>query len=356
MTNPCASGFEDFGMVDVSQSNEKRGNMTKTRVALLTKRPQHNEIRLAALQEIAAKNNLLELVVADLEQEPEEIIAAFQGARILIAPNIKPTNFIATKLPDLKLLQTFSAGTDQLDLALLLQHGIEVANNGGANAVSVAEHAIMLMLTINHKFDLQIESVKDGKWMQGVTGALSEYTSMVDRQVGIIGLGRIGSRVARRLRGWECSVVYSDIVDFETGYESAIGAKRMPLDQLIATSDYISLHVPLDRITYHMMSTVQFKAMKNSAVLINTCRGSVVDESALVDALKNGEIWGAGLDVTEVEPTPLDNPLITMPNVVITPHLATRVIQSEWNADMNAVENAERIAQGFKPNWIVDPV
>ena len=330
--------------------------MAKTRVALLTKRPQHNEIRLAALLEIAEKNNLLELVVADLEQEPEEIIADFQGASVLIAPNIKPANFIATQLPDLKLLQTFSAGTDQLDLALLLKHGIEVANNGGANAVSVAEHAIMLMLTINHKFDLQIESVKDGKWMKGVTGALSEYTSLVDRQVGIIGLGQIGSRVARRLRGWECSVVYSDIVEFDAGYESATGAKRMPLDQLIATSDFISLHVPLDRNTWHMMSTDQFKAMKNTAVLINTCRGSVVDEAALVDALKNGEIWGAGLDVTEVEPTPLDNPLNTMPNVVITPHLATRVIQSEWNADMNAVENAERIAQGLEPKWIVDPV
>ena len=105
-----------------------------------------------------------------------------------------------------------------------------------------------------------------------------------------------------------------------------------------------------------MFGTEQFKAMKKSAVLINTCRGSVVDEQALIEALKNKEIWGAGLDVTEIEPTPLNNPLITMPNVVITPHQATRVIQSEWNADMNAIENAERIALNLEPYWVVDPV
>jgi len=130
----------------------------------------------------------------------------------------------------------------------------------------------------------------------------------------------------------------------------------MALDELIATSDIITLHVPLDRITRQMMSTEQFKAMKKTAVLINTCRGPVVDEAALVEALRNGEIRGAGLDVTEVEPTPPDNPLITMPNVVMTPHLATRVIQSEWNANINAIANAERVAQDLEPDWVVDPV
>ena len=105
-----------------------------------------------------------------------------------------------------------------------------------------------------------------------------------------------------------------------------------------------------------MFSTEQFKAMKKDAVLINTCRGSVVDEPALINALRNQEIWGAGLDVTEVEPISPSNPLLTMPNVVITPHQATRVIQSEWNADINAVENAERIALNLEPYWVVDPV
>jgi phosphoglycerate dehydrogenase-like enzyme len=151
-------------------------------------------------------------------------------------------------------------------------------------------------------------------------------------------------------------VVYHDLVDFDAEYEAAASATRMPLDELIATSDYVSLHVPLDRVTHHIFSAEQFRAMKNTAVLINSCRGPVVDEPVLVKALESGEIWGAGLDVTEVEPTPPDNPLITMPNVVVTPHQATRVIQSEWNADRNAIENAERIARGLEPDWVVDPV
>ena len=179
---------------------------------------------------------------------------------------------------------------------------------------------------------------------------------MVGKQVGIIGLGRIGSRVAKRLSTWECTVVYYDTAEFDREYEESVGAQRLSLKELIATSDYISLHVPLDRVTHHMFSTEQFKAMKKEAVLINTCRGGVVNEQALIEALRAKEIWGAGLDVTEIEPIPPRNPLITMPNVVITPHQATRVIQSEWNADLNAIENAERIALKLEPYWVVDPV
>ena len=328
--------------------------MNKTKVALVTRQPI--DVRLAALKKIAAKKDLLEIVSADVLQNPDEIITKCSGAEILITINTDPVNAFASKLPGLKLLQTFSAGTDRLDKEGLLSQGTKVANNGGANSVAVAEHAIMLMLTINHKFDEQIESVKKGNWANDITGPLSEATSLVGKQVGIIGLGRIGSRVAKRLSAWECTVAYYDTVDFDSEYETSTGAKRLSLEELVSTSDYISLHVPLDRITHHMFSTEQFKAMKKDAVLINTCRGSVVDEQALIEALKNKEIWGAGLDVTEIEPTPLNNPLITMPNVVITPHQATRVIQSEWNADMNAIENAERIALNLEPYWVVDPV
>ena len=313
-------------------------------------------VRVAALEKIAADNGLVEIRLVVPRQDPAQVSADCAGAEILVAPNTPSTNEIASNIPGLKLLQTFSAGTDQLDKGLLLNHGVVVANNGGANAVCVAEHAIWLMLTINHKFDQMIESVRAGKWQEGVTGPLSEFTTMVDKRVGIIGLGRIGSRVAKRLQGWECEVVYHDEIEFDADYEQAAGARRVTMQEVIETSDYVSLHVPLDRSTHHLYGADQFRAMKNTAVLINTCRGPVVDEAALTEALRNKEIWGAGLDVTEVEPTPPDNPLITMPNVVITPHTGARVIQSEWNADRNAIENAERVANGETPNWIVDPV
>ena len=328
--------------------------MNKTKVALVTREPV--DVRLAALKKLAEKKDLLEFVSADVLQNPDEIITKCSGAEVLITINTDPVNAFASKLPGLKLLQTFSAGTDRLDKAGLLSRGTKVANNGGANSVAVAEHTIMLILTINHKFDEQIDSVKRGNWAADITGPLSEATSMVGKQVGIIGLGRIGSRVAKRLSAWECTVVYYDTAEFDTEYEEAAGARRLSFEELVSTSDYISLHVPLDRVTHHMFSTEQFKAMKKDAVLINTCRGGVVDEQALTEALRAKEIWGAGLDVTEIEPISLSSPLITMPNVVITPHQATRVIQSEWNADINAIENAERIARKLEPYWVVDPV
>ncbi len=328
--------------------------MTKTKVAFYA--PTDIEQRLAAVQKIAAEKDLLEFITVDLNKTPEENFAACEGAKVFITPNIKPVNEIAAGIKGLKLVQTFSAGTDELDKGMLLNLGIKVSNNGGANAVAVAEHAVWMILTINHKFDHQIASVKAGTWRDGVPGDLTEFTSLVDKQVGIVGLGRIGSRVAKRLQGWECNVVYHDVVEFDDDYIAATGATCMPLDELIATSDIITLHVPLDRITEKMFSSEQFKAMKETAVLINTCRGPVVDEAALTKALRNGEIWGAGLDVTEVEPIQPDNPLINMPNVVITPHNGTKVIQSEWNTHINAVANAERVARGLEPEWVVNPV
>lgn len=314
------------------------------------------QTRLAALQKLADRNGHVRFRHVDSRQSAAQVIADCAGAAVLIASNVESSTPIAAGIRGLRLLQTFSAGTDQLDKQFLLQHGVRVANNGGANAVCVAEHAIWLLLTINHKFDQQIESARAGRWAAGVTGALSEFTTLVDKRVGIIGLGRIGSRVAERLRGWECDVVYHDIATFDAAYEADAGARRVPLDELIATSDFVSLHVPLDRVTRKMVGASTFKAMKNTAVLINTCRGPVVDEAALIAALQGGEIWGAGLDVTEVEPVDPASPLLRLPNVVLTPHQGARVIQSEWNADRNAVENAERLALGLEPNWVVDPV
>ena len=251
-----------------------------------------------------------------------------------------------------RLICRVGTGLDAIEIAAATERGIWVTYAPDYSIDEVSTHAIALVLAQARGLPGLFGATRQGIWNSESGGILYRLSNQI---LGVVGCGRIGQATAAKGRGLGLKVlVYDPYVDAAEIEE--LGAQVVDLETVLAKSDYISLHVPLDRITYHMMSTVQFKAMKNSAVLINTCRGSVVDEAALVDALKNGEIWGAGLDVTEVEPTPPDNPLITMPNVVITPHLATRVIQSEWNADMNAVENAERIAQGFKPNWIVDPV
>lgn len=313
--------------------------------------------RNSELQEAAAKYPEVQLKFVDSDKPREEVLEECQDAVALIPAGVRTfdTEFIS-KLDNLKLIQTFSAGTDWMDKAALAELGVQVSNNGGANAVAVAEHAVMLMLTIERKLDRQIESVKNGTWMAGVGGDRTEFHTLVGKRIGIVGLGRIGSRVAKRLQGWECEVVYYDTVDFDDEYTTAASATFVELDELLETSDIVSLHVPLERTTRHMMSDREFASMKDSAILVNTCRGPVVDEAALKRALRDGELFGAGLDVTEVEPIETDNDLPNLPNVVVTPHLATRALESEHNATANALANVARVARGEQPEWVVPPV
>ena len=313
--------------------------------------------RAEAIERIADRYETLEMRFVDSDLPEEKILEECMDAVALISGGARSfgTEFIA-KLPNLRLIQTMSAGTDWLDKAALAEMGIKVANNGGANAVAVAEHAVLLMLTIERKLDVQINSVKDGTWMDGVGGDQSEYHTLVGKRIGIIGLGRIGSRVAKRLRGWECEVVYHDVVDHGDEYRAAANAKFVELDELLETSDIVSLHVPLERTTHHMLSDREFALMKPTAILVNTCRGPVVDEAALKRALSDGEIFGAGLDVTEVEPIEADNDLPNMPNVVVTPHLATKAIESNVNAVNHALANVARVTRGEEAHWIVPPV
>lgn len=316
-----------------------------------------SQMRQDELVDAAKEYPEVELRFVDTDQPMDDVIRECQDAVALIPAGVRTfdTEFIS-KLGNLKLIQTFSAGTDWMDKAALAELGVNVSNNGGANAVAVAEHAVLLMLTIERKLDRQIESVKNGTWMAGVGGDRTEYHTLVGKRIGIVGLGRIGSRVAKRLQGWECEVVYYDTVDFDEEYVKDAGAKFVELDELLETSDIVSLHVPLERTTRHMISDREFALMKNSAILVNTCRGPVVDEAALKRALSDGQIFGAGLDVTEVEPIETDNDLPNLPNVVVTPHMATRALESEHNATAYALANVARVARGEDPEWVVPPV
>jgi len=326
-------------------------------VVILGPQNEGSEIRMRETQEAADKVGGIDLRFVNSDLSFDEVVEQSQGAAVLL-PQGKHDQLteLAGKISTLKLVQTFSAGTDWIDKAQLAEMGVDVANNGGANAVAVAEHAIGLMFSVNRKLDVQIESVKNNTWMAGVEGDRTEFHTLVGKRVGIIGLGRIGSRVAKRLAGWECELVYHDVVEHDDDYVAATGAKKIDLDELLSTSDIITLHVPLDRVTTHMISDREFGLMKSTAILINTCRGPVVDENALIRALESGEIFAAGLDVTEIEPIEPDNPLPTMTNVVVTPHLATRALESELNASQFTMENAGRVVRGEGADWIVKPV
>ncbi len=330
--------------------------MSNIVVILGQKRPG-SEIRNKESQAAADRVGGIDLRRVDNTQSFDEIVEQCQGAVVILpqGPYAKLTD-LAEKVSTLKLVQTSSAGTDWIDKTGLAELGVDVANNGGANAVAVAEHAIGLMFSVNRKLDVQIESVKAGTWMLGVEGDRTEFHTLVGKRIGIIGLGRIGSRVAKRLAGWECEIVYTDIIDHPDDYIAATGAKRVELDELLMTSDIVTLHVPLDRVTRHMISERELGLMKPTAILINTCRGPVVDENALIKGLEAKEIFGAGIDVTETEPIEADNPLPTMTNVVVTPHLATRALESELNGARFTMENAGRVVRGEGADWIVHPV
>ena len=171
-----------------------------------------------------------------------------------------------------------------------------------------------------------------------------------------MGLGQIGSRVAKRLFGWECEIVYSDVRSFSPEYELATGARRVDFDELVETSDVISLHVPLDRSTEKILSDREFGMMKPGTIVVNACRGPVVDELALIRALDAGQIAGAGLDVTEIEPIEMSNALMGRENVVLLPHHAGMSVEARQKSVDQAIGNAKRLMAGEDPLGIVLPV
>ena len=287
-----------------------------------------------------------------IEKQAEELDGV---VAVIVTPSTYPVE-LAKLTSSVRLVQTVSAGTNQIDTITLGELGIRVANNGGGNAIAVAEHTISLIVSAYRKMQLQFNSVKAGEWAGDIrSNWFSQAHEIAGKTVGIIGLGRIGSRLARRLQGWECELVYSDIVGPEEGLEDELHLTRLSKDDLLQTSDIVSLHVPLNRSTHHMMGDREFELMKPTALLINACRGPVVDEGALVRAIREKKIAMAALDVTEVEPTPSDNPLFEFDNVLITPHLAAFAQESTERSRGFAIYNAARVAEGEEPESIVPP-
>ena len=299
----------------------------------------------------------VEITWVDVTQPLEQQAAQLRDARAVIAmPSAFPVD-LALKCPNLKLIQTVSAGTNMLDIAALHELGVLVANNGGGNAVAVAEHTVTLMVSVYRKMHLQFQAVKNRQWAGNIREKwLSQAYELTDKTVGIVGLGRIGQRVARRLQGWDCRLVYHDVAKFPPGLEEALHISRVSFDELLRTADIITLHVPLNRHTKGMISDREFSLMKPTAVLINACRGPVVDEAALIRALKAQKILGAGLDVLEDEPTSANNPLLDMDNVLVTPHLAALAQESFEKSRAFAVRNAASVAQGEEAESVVESV
>jgi len=254
--------------------------------------------------------------------------------------------------PKLKLIQLISAGYDRLDIEAARQARVPVANNGGANSVAVAEHTLMLILSVYKRLAWMHNNVVAGKWRVGDLGEQRVY-EFAGKTLGIVGLGTIGKKVARRAKGFDVQILYYDIVRLTEDQEDALGVRFALLPELLRTADVVSLHVPLYDATRNMMGAREFATMKDSAILINTCRGPVVDEEALYQALTTGQIAGAGLDVMVEEPPKTDHSLFALDNAIITPHMAGPTRENWTKAFRNGFDNIQRVAAGRPPMWVI---
>ena len=291
-----------------------------------------------------------ELVLAPRDG-PELEAALARAAYMVCYPDVRMADAFYRAAPRLKLVQLLSAGYDNVDLEAARRAKVPVSNNGGANAISVAEHALMLMLTVSRRLIWQHASVSAGRWRGN--GPAPRMYEIFDKTLGIVGLGTIGKKVARLARAFGMRVQYYDIVRLSEDAEDALNVRFRLLRELIETSDIVSLHVPLDDSTRHMIGAPELALMKPEAILINTCRGPVVDETALHEALSNNRLFGAGLDVFDQEPPPPDNPLFKLSNVVLTSHFAGPTWDNHVARFRNAFDNVQRVARGEPPLWVV---
>lgn len=246
-----------------------------------------------------------------------------------------------------KLLVRFGVGFDQVDLKAASANHIAIARTTGANTTAVAEMALTLMLTCKRRYNLYQKRTHEGNWVKDIGN------EMIGATVGIIGFGNIGKRLCRLLSGFDCNVLVYDPFPKMADIEAA-GAKLVELDDLFRLSDAISIHVPFTPQTQNMVNERTLGLMKPTAVIVNTARGGIIDEKALYEALRDGKIAGAGLDVFAQEPLPTDCPLLTLDNCVCTPHVSSQTVESLWNIYKMAIDIAADFFEGKESPHILN--
>lgn len=241
--------------------------------------------------------------------------------------------------PKLKVVAQRAIGFDLIDAEECARRGVRVSNAPSGVDDSTADFAMALMLASARQLVEAVNTTMNGGW-QRFGPMESPYLGhdVYENTLGIVGLGRIGSKVARRARGFDMKILYYDIV--RNPREKELGAEFIPdLHKMLGMADYVTVHVPLNNETRHLIGARELAAMKPSAILINTARGGLVDPKALYDALKSKKIHAAAIDVTEIEPIELDDPLLTLDNIIIAPHIAGASALSRVKMDVMAAEN-----------------
>lgn len=254
---------------------------------------------------------------------------------LIVRSATKVTREVIEAGEKLKVIGRAGVGLDNIDLEAARERGIEVLNTPGATAVSVAELTIGMMIACARNIVRGTLGIKSSLWEKKALKGVE----LSGKRAGIIGLGRIGREVAKRLRCLGMEVVYYDPLVSESDL-----ATRLELDELLRTSDFITLHLPLTEQTHHMIGEREFEMMKDGVILVNCARGGIVDEEALYHALKSGKVRAAGLDVFEVEPLNRSK-LIELNNVVLTPHIGAQTVEGQKRA---GIEIARKVLESLK--------
>ncbi len=257
----------------------------------------------------------------------EELLASVEGYEaLIIRSRTKVDREVLDKGARLKLVARPGTGLDNVDVEYARSKGVTVVNSPESLVEGVAEHVVLLMLALSRKLTVADAGTKAGKWEKNALMG----RELKGKTLGIVGLGRIGRRIAEIAKTLGMSVLFYDVITIPPDVVASLGAKVVGLDELFATSDFVTLHVPMTKETSHMIGALRLAQMKKTACIVNTSRGGVIDETALAVALKDGRIAGAALDVFEKEPP--SGAILSAPNTILTPHIGGQTEEAQANA------------------------
>jgi phosphoglycerate dehydrogenase-like enzyme len=291
-----------------------------------------------------AARSRFEIVTLDSDEEAERL-AKLRDIDAVIVASRPLTRALIEGAPRLAFVHHQGVGYhDTVDTATLAARGIPLAITTTGTTVGVAEHALMLILGMLRRFPFADAELRQGRFHINALRPVSR--ELRGRTVGLVGAGRIGQAVAERLKPFDVRALYYDPAGLPDDREAALGLARRDFDELLAEADIVSLHLPLTAATRHVMNTRAFAKMKRGSFLINTSRGGLVDEAALLQAIEAGQLAGAGLDVFDPEPPKPGNPLLQLPSVVLTPHIAAGTRDAFLEKMAFIFDNLERFWSG----------
>ena len=303
------------------------------------------------IQQVAAEVQPPEFEVEFLDLEDETAVARLlPRAHFLVCIVLSEEQ--ASLLQRCRLVMVNGVGFDRIPLETLRSLNIPVALTPAMTTESVAEHVIMLILALYKQLPAVGQSMQAGKW--NMFGWRQGSHSLMGKTVGIVGLGRIGKRAAHLFHAFGCQVIYNDILEMPSNLEERYQLRRVEFDQLLQEAEIVTVHVPLTVLTDGMFGAAEYARMTPQSIFINTSRGRTYDLDALYQAVISGHLFGAGIDVYEPEPPPGSHPILQLPNVICTPHIASGTVERQFAVNRAQFANCQRVLAGQRPLNLIE--